>query len=341
MAERKGVHVLDVSLADGEQAALDHTPTVPDDPGHRAHVETPAQPVAHRSSPTKQLKARIEAGEADDGIAASNIIWIFGSPGSGTTSLASMMEDLPGHDVWDEPHVGALFGDFYYSREGDRRGGNFILGPKYREVWIRSIRSMVLIVGTARSPGLSDDGYLVIKEPHGCLGAQLLSEALPESRFVFVLRDPRDVIASQLDAQRKGSRIEHAGQWLGRQKRTVKNPDAFVRNAAHTYVRNTQATRKAYEKHNGPKAFLKYEDLKEDAASVLSRLYVDLGIPMLKQQLLRVVEQHAWETIPAETKGPGHSYRKATPGGWKDDLTPKQAGIVKRTTGSILNEYYA
>jgi hypothetical protein len=44
----------------------------------------------------------------------------------------------------------------------------------------------------------------MIKEPNGSVGAPLLTEALPESRMILLVRDPSDVISSLLDAAREG-----------------------------------------------------------------------------------------------------------------------------------------
>jgi hypothetical protein len=52
------------------------------------------------------------------------------------------------------------------------------------------------------------------------------------------------------------------------------------------------------------------------------------------------VTKHSWENIPAEEKGEGKFYRKATPGGWSEDLTPEQAEIVAKITAPFLSEYY-
>ena len=43
-----------------------------------------------------------------------------------------------------------------------------------------------------------------MKEPDGAVGAQLMMEALPESRMVLLVRDPRDVASSALDATKEG-----------------------------------------------------------------------------------------------------------------------------------------
>ena len=32
---------------------------------------------------------------------------------------------------------------------------------------------------------------------------------------------------------------------------------------------------------------------------------------------------------------------KATPGGWREDLTPEQARVVEKVTGPLLREFYA
>jgi hypothetical protein len=48
------------------------------------------------------------------------IVWIFGAGRSGTTWLASMLGELGA--FWNEPLVGALFGEFYEERNGRKRG---------------------------------------------------------------------------------------------------------------------------------------------------------------------------------------------------------------------------
>jgi len=57
-------------------------------------------------------------------------------------------------------------------------------------------------------------------------------------------------------------------------------------------------------------------------------------------ELSRIVEKHSWENIPEDQKGEGKFYRKASPGGWREDLTPKQAETVERITAPLLKELY-
>jgi hypothetical protein len=59
-----------------------------------------------------------------------------------------------------------------------------------------------------------------------------------------------------------------------------------------------------------------------------------------ERELTRAVEKHAWENIPEKDKGEGKFYRKASPGGWQEDLTPEQAQIVERITAPLLRELY-
>jgi Sulfotransferase domain len=57
-------------------------------------------------------------------------------------------------------------------------------------------------------------------------------------------------------------------------------------------------------------------------------------------ELERVVEKHSWENIPEEEKGEGKFYRKATPGGWREDLSPEQAEAIERITAPLMKELY-
>ncbi len=97
----------------------------------------------------------------------------------------------------------------------------------------------------------------------------------------------------------------------------------------------------AYDAHKGPKVVIRYEELNADALGTMQRLYSTLGVPVDKEELARVVEKHSWENIPEEEKGEGKFYRKATPGGWEQDLTPEQVSIVERITAPLLKDFYA
>ena len=270
--------------------------------------------------------------EADGGVRPENVVWIFGAGRTGSTWLAGMMGELRGYTVWFEPWVGALF-DPYHLRLEERKGKDFILSPRYRSTWLGSIRAFVLDGAAARFPEVGPGDYLVIKEPGGSVGAPLLMEALPESRMVLLVRDPRDVVASWMDARREGS-------WrAGRKNRENILPE-FVRKRAKRYLRNVGEAKKAYDLHEGRKVLVRYEELRADALSTMKRVYSTLGIPADEVELRRAVEKHSWENIPEEEKGEGKFYRKATPGGWREDLTPEQVEKIEKITAPLLNELY-
>ncbi len=77
---------------------------------------------------------------------------------------------------------------------------------------------------------------------------------------------------------------------------------------------------------------IRYEDLKAKTLETVRRLCLALELPASEEQLARVAEKHSWENIPEEEKGEGKFYRKATPGGWRKDLTPEQARTIEEIT---------
>jgi len=272
------------------------------------------------------------APASSGGVSPENVVWIFGAGRSGSTWLASMMGELEGQHVWFEPWVGALF-DPYHLRLEERKGRHFILSPHYKKTWLRSIRNFVLDGANARFPEMTEREYLVAKEPGGSVGAVLLAEALPESRMVLLVRDPRDYTASWVDAHKVGG-WQSGGD--GPEDSTER-----AQKVAQRYLHHVGEAKRAYDAHAGPKVLIKYEDLRADTLATMRRLYAELGIAVEEGALARAVAKHSWENIPEEEKGPGKFYRKATPGGWKEDLTQEQARMVEEITASLLKKFYA
>lgn len=284
-----------------------------------------------------------ESPTATGGLKPENIVWIFSSGRSGTTWVKDMMRSLPGHWAWEEPRVGSFVGNFYNNSGANQlKARNFIMSDSHREVWMKAIRGLVLDGAAARFPDMGPDDYLVIKEPNGSEGAPLLMEALPESRMLFIVRDPRDVVSSTLDGAREGNWLyekNNKGDWRGARKADTE-PDEFIKGPARRYQEKVSKAKEAYETHEGRKSFVRYEELNADALGSMKRIYSELGLSVDEQKLERVVSKHSWENIPDKNKGDGKFYRKASPGSWKEDLTSKQVKTVERITASLIEEYY-
>jgi hypothetical protein len=300
---------------------------------------TPRLKRAWRRAVRKGESLRPRARRSSHGVRPENMVWIFGTGRSGSTWLGSMMGGLDGCAMWNEPLVGNLFGNFHYFRVGERKsGGQYILGEPFKETWLGPMRDLVLSGADARFPEVS--GYLIIKEPNGSIGSPLLMEALPESRMIFLIRDPRDVVASSMDARSEGSWLSERKEAQRSTSKEDRNPNAYVRLRANSYVQQIEKTHQAFRAHGGRKVMVRYEDLRADTLQTLKRIYSALEIPVKEADLARSVEKNSWENIPEEEKGEGKKRRKATPGGWREDLTPRQVEIVEDVTAPLLKEFY-
>jgi hypothetical protein len=289
-------------------------------------------------------RAYLELGRlgSRESIDPGRMVWIFGSGRSGSTWLRSMMGELDDAGVWEEPMVGRLFGEFYARAPTDNlRSADFVMGDPIRTGWVRSIRNFVLDGARYSNPRLGSEDFLIVKEPNGSVGAPLLMEALPESRMILLVRDPRDVVASVLDAATEGGWLYESREGkTNASRKTERRPNAFVRERANVYRRGVESAWQAYEAHKGPKILVRYEDLRADTLNEMRRVYAVLGIAVQDDDLLRAVEKHSWENVPDREKGRGKFYRRGTSGGWKEDLTPRQVEVVEKATASLLERFY-
>jgi hypothetical protein len=290
--------------------------------------------VRRKNRVIAELRTQLELAKGDP-FDPSRLIWIFGSGRTGSTWLGRLLGELRDSAHWSEPLIGALFGEFYFERFPQRRGRQFLMADAYRDAWLGDIRSMMLRQTSVRYGDLS--GYVAINEPHGTMGAPLLSAALPESRFVLLVRDPRDVIASVHDAHREGG-------WAAARRdmpanTADKRPD-FISVHSQRYMWDLGSACQAFRLHSGPKAIVRYEDLRADTPGELRRLCDELGLKADDRALATVSDTQSWDSVPEGQKGEGRRYRKASPGSWKDDLSAEQLETVERICAPVLEGFY-
>ena len=284
------------------------------------------------------MRGSLKGGEQATGVNPHNIVWIFCTARSGSTWVRGMLDDLLDGEVWEEPKVGRLFGEFYARAKPTQLGRtNYVFGEPTREAWTGALRDFVLRTAWASHPSVTPERYLIVKEPGGAVGAPLLMAALPESRMVLLVRDPRDFAASVLDATRKGGWMQEGmDEWAKRDLDSEKDVQRYLKALSRQYVRQISNGKKAFDDHDGRKIMVRYDDLRTGTLDTMRDLCAALELPVADKRLTVVVDKHSWENIPQSERGEGKFYRKATSGGWREDLTPEQAKIVEDITAPLI-----
>src|SRR3989440_1474607 len=148
------------------------------------------------------------------------LVWIAGSPRTGSTWLAELIADdrrcvrlfepliglhlgvrstavaqVPERQLVEKPRILDLRTDEHY-----------FFAAQHSESWIPHLRNLILRrFSVCYAP--EAEAYIV-HDPNGSDGADIIMHALPKSRLLFLMRDARDVIDSTLDAYRTGSWLD-------------------------------------------------------------------------------------------------------------------------------------
>lgn len=177
----------------------------------------------------------------------SRLVWIFGSPRTGSTWLLQLLthplavaddselgvtrrEAPDAGDAQvvpiDEPYIPqhlapALPDELVVSDalpavtiQSLRAGSpNYFLSGHYAGVWRAQLRRLVLARLRSQAERIASRYSLArplvaVKEPNGSLGADFTMSLLPRARLIFLPRGARDVVDSMIDAQAPG-------RWLG------------------------------------------------------------------------------------------------------------------------------
>ena len=283
------------------------------------------------------------------------LVWLFGSPRSGSTWLILMAAQHPKIVIMNEPTIGYHLSPFLCNEPGyhaeDLDINTFtqrrvmeddpqkFFSARHADVWVRGLRQLLndrFRVHLERTvPGeVPDDALLLIKEPNGSQSADVIMRAQPRARLLFLLRDGRDVVDSELASFAIGGwqerRFAHM-RGVGEDERLD-----FVTRSAYQWLWRTEVVQSAFAEHTGPKHMVRYEDLLREPERHFGELFEWLGMPLETSEVAGMVETLAFEKLPS--RGPNKFNRFATPGAWRENLRPDERAAVEDILRPKLGE---
>lgn len=273
------------------------------------------------------------------------LVWILGSPRSGSTWLLKMLAEHPRVVPINEPQIGLHLAPFVSdwpgwdpSEVGDeftfnrlaRKFHIYFFSRQHESVWLPDLRRMICrrisVYGNRRS-------LFAIKEPNGSQAADVILRALPRSHLLFLLRDGRDVVDSELAASVPGSWLSGHGSGFAGIEDTRRTE--FLAQAAHKWVWRTKVVREAFAVHSGPKLQVRYEDLLAAPAEHLARIVTWMGLD--DSDVPAIVARH--EFTQGGQHGPKEFARAANPGGWRENLRRDEQEVVQALMEPELREF--
>lgn len=265
----------------------------------------------------------------------ANLVFVVGCPRSGTTWVQRLLASHPRvhtgqesdvFDIYIGPQLQAWRRELEVTSSG--RGG-VGLGCYFRDAEFMPVLKRYTLDLLQPMVGQLEPGEIFVeKTPSHVLYVAEIAALLPAARFVHVLRDARDTVASLLSASRSWGRT-----WAPRS----------ARQATGMWVQHVRAARAA-QSQLGPRQFfeVRYESLHANTTAELRQLAAWLGLDWADTDLQQAVAANQPEAarrgggtdIPLGgafgemsgpvVKEPAGFVRKAQAGSWREDLTLAQ-----------------
>lgn len=261
--------------------------------------------VAKRLAPRRGASLSERLGKLDD-----RLVFVVGSPRSGTTFLAGAIGSLPGFvDLGEVPPLKAAVPELAS------------LQPR------EAARRLRRILAVARRVGLVGAVRAVEQTPELAHLVDVLPIAYPNARIVHMVRDGRDVVCSLLEKpwlRPEQARADDAGISYGSYARFWVEPDrrdefaavSDARRAAWAWRRYVSAARAARSRV----IELRYEQMTQEPDVAARRLGTALEAPA--------------DTLGAALGGAHGS----SIGRYRDDLSEEQLADVLAEAGDLLRE---
>jgi len=284
------------------------------------------------------------------------VVWMLGSPRSGSTWLLYLLAEHDAIVPMNEPLIGWYLGPFmgdvpglsardfdidnFTVRRSHEHKAPHFFATDFEGAWMPPLATLLRVRLNAHverfPPAVgADRALLMVKEPNGSQSADILLRAMPESRLLFLLRDGRDVVDSELASIAKGSWVtrEFGVRGLEGEQRLE-----FITEHAMKWLWRTAVVEEAYRDHRGPKHLVRYEDLLADPLMHVREIFDWLGLGVGGEELSDFIARHAFESVPEDKRGADQFHRAASPGLWRENLTQAEQQTLSELIGPKLAE---
>lgn len=261
--------------------------------------------VAKRLVPRRGASLGERLGRLDD-----RLVFVVGSPRSGTTFLASAIGSLSGFvDLGEVAPVKAAVPELAALEPADAA---------------RRLRKTLAVV---RRVGLVGSVRPVEQTPEMAFLTRVIPLAYPEARIVHIVRDGRDVVCSLLEKpwlRPEQTRVDDAGVPYGSYARFWVEPERQAEFETASDARRAAWVWRSYvaaaSSSGVPLVELRYEELAADPARVAERLSRDLDAPV--DRLTAALSRAHESSI----------------GRYRTDLSSEQLAEVEDEAGALLRE---
>jgi LPS sulfotransferase NodH len=279
-----------------------------------------------------------------------NIVFLVGCPRSGTTWLQKLLASHPKVLTGEESHLFSLYVGPPLRAWNDQKTRHFnngrghAAGPQAyfrEEEFLAILKSYAAALLKPIAGRLQSDEWFLEKTPSHALFIPEIKQLLPDSRFIHLIRDCRDVVASLMTASRSWG-----ASWA----------PSSAKLAAAMWVQHVEAV-KTGAKNLSTRDFreIRYEELWSSPLETLKGLAEWLGIVWSEDAIKLAIENNKAEVM--ETGGtpipvygevrartgqvaklPPGFIGKARPEVWKSDLSMYEKYGVWRDARKIMNE---
>jgi LPS sulfotransferase NodH len=280
--------------------------------------------------------------------AGKNLVFLVGCPRSGTTWLQKLLASHTKVRTGEESHFFSLYIGPQLRAWKSQKLHHFNAGvghaagpPAYfrEEEFLAILKKYVLELLRPLIDQLRPDELFLEKTPSHALFIPEIKELLPESRFIHLLRDPRDVVASLMAVSRSWG-----ATWAPNDAKT----------AAAMWVQHVQAVQSSSRNlPDGDIYQVNYENLWTSPSDTLKDLATFLGLSWNEDAINMAVETNKADVMESGgtpipvygevgvrigtiAKLPNGFVRRARPNGWKSDLSKREQFKVWRSTRKTM-----